>query len=809
MGPTQLVRGVTMPRTSCMATRLEAVGNSIHDRVQFETLISDISARLVARTTNIDDALVDGLHEVRTFFRADRCGLLTVDADRQTVHNTHYALGSSVPAMPTGVDLLTLFPWVGARLLADREPVAVVRLDDLPPEASRDREQLEQLPIRSLLVVPIAIGSAVSRLIALSTYAEEREWPPAFIPRLRVLGELMANAVHRAEAFEALQRSDERMNRAAAAGQCGLWDYDPTTGHFWVTAETRRIYGLTADEPANFDRFVSLVAAADRDRVTTSVTQCLDAQQRFDSTYRIMRGDGVTRWIHAVGTPDQSGRLLGVSVDVTVTVLAEQQQRDQSARLAAAVDAAGFGFSDFRLSDGQTFVDDRLQELFGLEPGTGHDLAGAWFARIEDDYRERIRADWDRVLAGEIDRVTLEYPFRHPTRGRLWLRHVLVHLSGSHLADSRVIGAVQDVTERRSREVALQAAHDELKRLRDLVERENVYLRKQVARAAPADLVVGHSAAIRRALAMADQVATTASTVLLMGETGTGKERFAEHIHQASPRSARHMVRVNCSAIPSALMESELFGREKGAYTGALSKQIGRFELAHESTLFLDEIGDLPMDMQVKLLRVLQERTIERLGSPRPVSVDVRIIAATNRDLEADVRAGRFRSDLYYRLNVFPIVVPPLRERREDIPDLVEMLVRDVGESIRKHVDSVDPESLHALAEYDWPGNVRELRNVLERAMILSSGRRLIVERPQSSRPASSPADLTASAAGSGGGRSLQAIEREQIVRVLGETGWRIRGQGGAAEILGLKPTTLEGRMRRLGIRRPVSSGTP
>ena len=225
-------------------------------------------------------------------------------------------------------------------------------------------------------------------------------------------------------------------------------------------------------------------------------------------------------------------------------------------------------------------------------------------------------------------------------------------------------------------------------------------------------------------------MAATTSTVLLTGETGTGKERFASYIHQASPRRGHHMVRVNCSAIPSALIESELFGREKGAYTGALSRQIGRFELAHGSTLFLDEIGDLPIDVQIKLLRVLQERTIERLGSPAPIGVDVRIIAATNRDLEAAVREGAFRSDLYYRLNVFPIEVPPLRERREDIPTLVETLVEELGVMHAQALSTrVDRASIDALSRYDWPGNVRELRNVLERAMILSPGPTLVVAR--------------------------------------------------------------------------------
>jgi transcriptional regulator with GAF, ATPase, and Fis domain len=263
------------------------------------------------------------------------------------------------------------------------------------------------------------------------------------------------------------------------------------------------------------------------------------------------------------------------------------------------------------------------------------------------------------------------------------------------------------------------------------------------------------------------------------------------------------MVRVNCSAIPSALMESELFGREKGAYTGALSKQIGRFELAHGSTLFLDEIGDLPLEVQVKLLRVLQERTIERLGSPTSIGVDVRIIAATNSDLEAAVRAGTFRSDLYYRLNVFPIVVPPLRERREDIGTLAATLVEELNGIMRKRIDSVDRASLEALERYDWPGNVRELRNVLERAMILASGPTLTIALPHPTHPVSASAGAGATATATS---QLHSVEREHILRVLDETGWRIRGKNGAAEVLGLKPTTLEARMIKLGIQRPAPS---
>lgn len=303
--------------------------------------------------------------------------------------------------------------------------------------------------------------------------------------------------------------------------------------------------------------------------------------------------------------------------------------------------------------------------------------------------------------------------------------------------------------------------------------------------------IVGRSAAVRQVLNQVQQVAATGSTVLLLGETGTGKELFATHIHELSARRARPMIRVNCAAIPATLLESELFGREKGAFTGALARQVGRFELADHSTIFLDEVGDLPLDMQVKLLRVLEERQIERLGSPRPIHVDTRIVAATHRQLEQRVLDGTFREDLFYRLNVFPIQVPPLRERIDDIPLLVWRFVDEFSRTFGKRVDEIPSDTMTALQRYPWPGNIRELRNVVERAMIVAASRRLVIRVPTPAAPAA-------------GRRSelLMEVEKEHIRGVLSSTGWRIRGVGGAAERLGLRPTTLETRMAKLGLRR-------
>ena len=295
---------------------------------------------------------------------------------------------------------------------------------------------------------------------------------------------------------------------------------------------------------------------------------------------------------------------------------------------------------------------------------------------------------------------------------------------------------------------------------------------------------------MRKVLGQVEQVARTDSTVLLLGETGTGKELLARAIHRLSARKDRPLVTVNCASLPPTLIESELFGREKGAYTGALTRMAGRFELADRSTLFLDEIGELPLELQSKLLRFLEEGSFERLGSSKPIHVDVRIIAATNRDIGQEVKDGKFRRDLFYRLNVFPIMIPPLRERREDIPLLVRAVVKEFQKKMGKEIESIPKKTMEALRTYSWPGNVRELRNLIEHAMILTRGKTLNVHVPKRASSDTYPA-----------GR-LEDIERMHIMAVLEKTGWRLSGPGGAADILGLKRTTLQARMKKLGIKR-------
>ncbi|WP_027715398.1 sigma 54-interacting transcriptional regulator [Desulfuromonas sp. TF] len=346
--------------------------------------------------------------------------------------------------------------------------------------------------------------------------------------------------------------------------------------------------------------------------------------------------------------------------------------------------------------------------------------------------------------------------------------------------------------ERKRADQRMQTALAEIEQLKNRLEAENLYLRDQIDIEQKHEEIIGQSVAIRKVLLQVEQVANTDATVLLLGETGTGKELLARAIHNLSGRRARAMIKLNCAALPSTLIEAELFGREKGAYTGAMATQIGRFEAANGSTIFLDEIGEIPLDLQAKLLRVLQEGQLERLGSPQPIEVDVRIIAATNRDLSKAVKEGRFREDLYYRLNVFPISVPPLRDRREDIPLLVWAIVREFGSVFGKTIERIPKKNMEALECYLWPGNIRELRNMIERAMILSNSSTLVVDLPDNS-PTSTSQNM-----------SLEEMERMHIVSIMERTGWRVRGKNGAAEILDLKPTTLDSKMKKLGIKRTV-----
>jgi formate hydrogenlyase transcriptional activator len=350
-----------------------------------------------------------------------------------------------------------------------------------------------------------------------------------------------------------------------------------------------------------------------------------------------------------------------------------------------------------------------------------------------------------------------------------------------------------EIEERKRVELELREALSEIKRLKDQLEAERTYLQEEIKLEYNYENIIGQSDELKYTLYKVEQIAPKDTAVIVLGETGTGKELIVRAIHGSSLRKDRPLLKVNCATLPLNLMESELFGHERGAFTGAFDRRVGRFEAANGATLFLDEIGELPLELQPKLLRVIQDGEFERLGSSRSIKVDVRIIAATNRNLEEEVRNGRFREDLWYRLNIFPITVPALREHREDIPRLVEYYVDKISRRQGKSIESIPTTVMNTLQNYHWPGNVRELENVIERAVINSSGPklRLMDELKTSHR------DLSTTP------KTMETVERDHIVRVLEQTHWKVSGKNGAAEILGLNISTLRARMRKLGIRRP------
>jgi formate hydrogenlyase transcriptional activator len=363
--------------------------------------------------------------------------------------------------------------------------------------------------------------------------------------------------------------------------------------------------------------------------------------------------------------------------------------------------------------------------------------------------------------------------------------------------DTADLNFLQQVANQVALAVENALAFHEIQTLKDQLAKENAYLQEEARTERNFGDIVGSNETLRRALKEVETVAPTGSTVLIRGETGTGKELVARALHDLSPRQSRTFVKLNCAAIPTGLLESELFGHEKGAFTGAVSQKIGRFELADKGTLFLDEVGDIPAELQPKLLRVLQEQEFERLGGTKTIKVDVRLVAATHRDLVAMVADGRFREDLYYRLNVFPVMLPPLRERRDDIPRLVRHFTQQFARRMGRRIETIPSSVMDALVHYSWPGNVRELQNVIERAVILSSGSLLHVP------PSDLPSTRAESSAAPAAAVTLADAEREHILAVLGEVDWVVGGPNGAAARLGMKRSTLQWKLKKLGISKP------
>lgn len=644
------------------------------DRLEFEEMISNLSARIIRMTPEqLDSEIELALKRVLEFFQVDRCALLRAFPGKDAWEISHAVYSENTPPVPIGTLLpRSIHPWAFEKLTEKVEVVSFSRVDEMPDEAQVDKQTWRDWGIRSNLVIPIPADNNLVHVIAINAVKKERTWPDTFIPRLQLLGEIFVNALERRKAEQSLRDSEARLNLAAASAEAGLWDLDCRTRTFWATERARAIFGYGLHEVISMERFEASIHSDDLQAVRQAISRALDDRKPIEVEYRIWVDDDHLKWIVSRGRP-------------------------------------------FFKSSG--------------EPDC-------------------------------------------------------------------LMGVSLDISERKRMECELKEQLEEIKALKLRLEDENLYLRQELRLEQGFEKIVGDSQALKTVIFAVRQVAPTDATALIFGETGTGKGLVAHAIHELSERKHRPLVTVNCSALPHNLIESELFGRERGAFTGAHARQAGRFEVADGGTIFLDEIGEMPFELQSKLLRVLQEGEFERLGSARTVEVDVRVIAATSRDLTEDVRQGRFRQDLFYRLKVFPIWVPPLRQRREDIPLLAQFFTERYARKMHKQIEIIPKATINALMEYDWPGNVRELEHVIERAVIVTPGRTLVMTDPL--RPAPDKNSRKREAL-----KDLSAVERAHILKVLRETGWRIEGPSGAASILQLHPSTLRFRIKKLGIRRP------
>ena len=481
--------------------------------------------------------------------------------------------------------------------------------------------------------------------------------------------------------------------------------------------------------------------------------------------------------------------LLIASSDITERMAAQQAIQESEERFRNMADTAPLMIWLTGADKQCTYINKQWLDFTGRT--MEEQLGNGWVDAIHPDDRDRSYQTYAHAF-DERTTFEMEYRLRRHDGEYRWIFDTGAPRVSPENVFVGYIGSCIDITERKESEVELHDAHEQLKQLKNQLEAENVYLQQELQLDPTFGEIVGQSDGIKYVLFKITQVAPTNTTVLITGETGTGKELVARAIHTSSSRKNRAFIKVNCGALAPSLIESELFGHEKGAFTGAGARKLGRFELANGGTIFLDEIGELPLELQVKLLRVIQENEFERLGGTKTIKADVRIIAATNRNLKVEVENGKFREDLWYRLNVYPITVPPLRQRKEDIPLLVEHFVNGYAKKFGKTITSVSPRALQTFQSHSWPGNVRELANAIERAVIHAKGSVLhsidrfeeVAEEPPFSA------------------KTLEEVEREYIIRTLENTGWRIEGPHGAANILGLNPSTLRTRMVKLGIQR-------
>jgi len=659
---------------------------TLSKHLEFDRLLSEFSSRFVnIPLDQADKEIEHALKRINKFFGVELCALLEVLPGKTVWKVTHFIATEDSSSIPVGTELQSsICPWSFKKVIQKRELFLFSRLDDLPPEASVDKQTFLGWGIRSMLEVPIILGDSIDHVIVVNSVRKECVWEEGLAPKLQIIGGIIANALKR----------------------------------------------------------------------------------------------------------KQSELELGENVDITEIKLVELQLKRSQTLLDAlinstpdmiwSVDSERFGLTMFNRSLYEYFLHGiGLHIQVGMNPD---DLLPT------QEYARKWHAFYRRAL--EEGSFTTEY--------QVYTGNRTLRLNFNTLKRDDVVFGISvfghDVTELKGMEDRMRQQLVEIESFKHQTEKENVYLRQEIKRGRGFGNIIGDSDAFRYVLFRSQQVAPTDATVLILGETGTGKGMVAYAIHEMSSRKDKSIVTVNCAALPENLIESELFGREKGAFTGAHARQVGRFEVANGGTIFLDEIGEMPLSLQAKLLRVLQDGQFERLGSTRTIKVDVRVIAATSRNLKVEVQNGRFREDLFYRLNVFPVSIPPLRMRSEDIPQLVHHFIGKYARKCGKNIETISKSTMQILQDYQWPGNVRELEHIIESAVITSQGSALELADYLDLKTGNKPEESL---------KCLEEIEREYILKVLQKVHWKIDGEGGAAGILGLNPSTLRFRIKKLDITRP------
>ena len=593
-----------------------------------------------------------------------------------------------------------------------------------------------------------------------------------------------------------LQRREAYLAEAQRLSHTGSFGWRVFSGEMFWSEETFRIFEYDRTTKPTLDLVLQRVHPEDLALVKQSIKRVLQGVKDFDLEYRLLMPDGSGKYLHVVAhalrNESDCDEFVGAIMDITAAKQAEERIRQDERELRTIIETIP-AFIGTTLPDGSNdFISQSWLDYLGISKEEW--LNWGWTNITHpDDVDEALAKFKVALAAGEP--VEHERRIRHADGTYRWILSRIVPLRDEKGNIVKWYATNFDIDDRKRAEDHLHAALAEIKKLQDQLYKENIALREEVDKASMFEEIVGASPALKAVLARVAKVAPTDSTVFITGETGTGKELIARAIHKRSHRSSRAFVSVSCAAIPPSLIASELFGHEKGAFTGALRQRLGRFELAEGGTIFLDEIGELSAETQISLLRVLQEHEFERVGGNQAIRANVRVIAATNRDLKAAIEGGTFRRDLFYRLNIFPIEMPPLRERKEDIPVLVEYFIARYASNAWKKIRGINKKTLDLFQSYPWPGNIRELQNVIERSVILCDTEIFSVDESWLIRECRQTQPASQSLSG-----KVVSHEKEMIEAALTETRGRVSGPSGAAAKLGIPPTTLESKVRSLKI---------